>query len=231
MVRLRKIMVALVVAGLLGQPFCAVAGTGPRLVPHGSVKILETGVELDREIPVPAGMLMACKGQCYIEAGGMQLMGADGTVFAVHEEAERVFIMLQEGSLDFALRADAKPLEFKTPFDTLNAKPYSVPASDDAVIRGNLRVNEDSAVLTMAQGSLELTNSKGQTLLHAGNALTFAQSPYTAGSNHASSDTGSSLTGWMVGAGALAIIGATIAALSSSNGGSGGGDGDEVSPK
>jgi len=231
MVRLRKVIVALVVAGLLGQPLCAVAGTVSRLVPHGSVKILETGVELDREIPIPAGMLMACKGQCYIEAGGMQLMGADGTVFAVHEEAERVFIMLQEGSLDFALRAEAKPVEFKTPFDTLNAKPYSVPASDDAVIRGNLRVSEDSAVLTMAQGSLELTNSKGQTLLHAGSALTFAQSPYTAGSNHASSGTRNSMTGWVVGAGALGIIGASIAVLSSSNGDDGDDDGDEVSPK
>ena len=228
MFSLRKILVVPVAVALLCQPVFAISGDTPRLVPTGSVKILETGVEVDREMPAPAGMLMACKGQCYIEAGGMRLMGADGTVFALQETAEGHSVMLREGSLDFALSADSGPVDFKTPFDDLHAKPYSLPVGGDAVIRGNLRVTEENAVLTLAQGSLALANSKGQTLLHAGNALTLAQ--YSAGSGSGSSAKKGSLTGWVVGAAALGVIGASIAALSSGSGDDGDDSGD-VSPK
>lgn len=228
MFNLRKILVLTVAAALLCQPVFALSGDSLRLVPRGSVKILETGVEVDQEMPAPAGMLMACKGQCYIEAGGMRLVGADGTVFALQETVDGYSVMIREGSLDFALSADSGPLEFKTPFDDLHASPYSLPASSDAVIRGNLRVTEEYAVLTLAQGSLELTNSRGQTLLHAGNAITMAQ--YSAGSGSGSDAGKGSLTGWVVGAAALGVIGASIAALSSDDG-DGGDDAKDASPQ
>lgn len=231
MFNLRKILVLTVAAALLCQPVFALSGDSPRLVPGGSVKILETGVEVDQEMPAPAGMLMACKGLCYIEAGGMRLAGADGTVFALQETADGYSVMVREGSLDFALSADSGPIEFKTPFDDLHASPYSLPASSDAVIRGNLRVTEENAVLTLAQGSLELTNSRGQTILHAGNAITLAQ--YSAGSGSGSSESEGSLTGWVVGAAALGVIGASIAVLSSDDGddGDNGDDTKDASPQ
>lgn len=171
MTNFRKICFFLAGALLLAQPVLA----GPLLVPQGSVKLLASGTVVDKEMPAPAGALMACNGQCYIEANGLQLMGSDKTVFAVHEENDKFSVMVQEGNVEFALSADAKPVEFKTPFDSVDAKPYMVPTASDSVVRGNLKVTKERAVLTLTQGTLELTNSDGQKLIHAGNTLVMAQ--------------------------------------------------------
>jgi len=207
MSKFQKISVLLATAMLLAQPLFAGSSAAPRLIPQGSVKFLDSGAVVDKEIPAPAGMLMACNGQCYVEGNGLQLMGADKTVFAVHENADNFSVMVQKGSVDFALGANAKPVEFKTPFDTIDAKPYLLPAGTDSVVRGNLQVNDDKAILTLTQGSLELTNSEGQKLIHAGNALVLAQATTGAGAgSSAVVQTGG--VGGVVGTGAVAGIGA-----------------------
>lgn len=209
MLKFQKISVFLVAALLLAQPLFA--DSAPRLVPQGSVKLLASGTVVDKEMPAPAGTLMACNGQCYIEANGLQLMGSDKTVFAVHEESDKFSVMVQEGNVEFALKSDAKPVEFKTPFDTLDAKPYMVPTSSDAVVRGNLQVTKERAVLTLTQGSLELTNSDGQKLIHAGNTLVLAQAAVGGVAGTGSTIGGASLAGAAVGLGGAAAIGGAIA--------------------
>lgn len=209
MLKFQKISVFLVAALLLAQPLFA--DSAPRLVPQGSVKLLASGTVVDKEMPAPAGTLMACNGQCYIEANGLQLMGSDKTVFAVHEESDKFSVMVQEGNVEFALKSDAKPVEFKTPFDTLDAKPYMVPTSSDAVVRGNLQVTKERAVLTLTQGSLELTNSEGQKLIHAGNTLVLAQAVVGGAAGTGSTISGASLAGAAVGLGGAAAIGGAIA--------------------
>lgn len=236
MAALKKILVTAVLTAALGGPLHAASGGAPRLVPLGSVVILETGVVLDREIPAPPGMLMACKGRCYVESPGMLLSTADGTVFAIREENDRHSVAIQKGSLDFTLSDGAKPLEFRTPFDTVKASPYLVPAGNEAVVRGTLQVTENKATLSVSQGSLQIANPKRhENLLHAGNAVNMPQptpkSPYTAGSGKTSTDMRETLSGWVIGAASLGIIGASIGALASGGDGGGGGgdDGDEVS--
>lgn len=222
----RKIFLFLATAILVAQPLMA----APRLVPQGSVKMVESGIVVDKEMPVPAGMLMACTGQCYIEANGLQLMGSDKTVFAVHEEAKQFSVLVQEGSVDFALRADTKPVEFKTPFDNMTAKPYLIPASTDSVVRGNLQVSGDKAVLTMTQGSLELTNAEGQKLIHAGSAIVLAQAVTGETTTSGTAGTGATLTTTQIVTGAVAIgaVAAGAIAIGSSGGSSDGGS--EASP-
>jgi hypothetical protein len=210
--KFQKISFFLLAALLLAQPLLA----GPQLIPHGSVKLLDSGAIVDQQMPVPAGMLMACSGQCYIEASGMQLMGSDKTVFAVHEESDRFSIMVQQGTVDFALKAETKPIEFTTPFDSISAKPYMVPASSDSVARGTLQVTENRAVLTMTQGSLELTNSDGHKLIHAGNSIVLAQATVEGGAAGAAGTTAGtagatfSTAGLIVGGTAAAIIGGAV---------------------
>jgi hypothetical protein len=225
MSNLSKILAFLAAVTLLAQPLLAASRVAPRLIPQGSVQLLDSGTVLDKEIPVPSGMLMACKGQCYIEAHGLQLMGADNTVFAVHEDGAAFTVMVQKGSIDFALRADAKPVQFQTPFDSLTAKPYLIPASSEAVVRGTLQVSETRAVLTVTQGSLELTTSDGQQLIQAGNTLVLAQAVVdgtTTGSTTTTAATTFSTGGLIVGAGGAALIGGAIALTDQ--------DHDEVSP-
>ena len=222
----RRISLFLATTLLVAQPLLA----APMLVPQGSVKMVDSGIVVDKEMPAPAGMLMACTGQCYIEANGLQLMGSDKTVFAVHEEAELFSVMVREGRVDFALRADTKPVEFKTPFDTMTGKPYLIPASTDSVVRGTLQVSDDKAVLTMTQGSLELTNSQGQKLVHAGSAIVLAQAVTDGAGASGTAKAGTTLTTTQIVTGAV-VVGAVAAgavAIGSSGGGSG--DGSEASP-
>lgn len=219
-----KISVFLAAALLLAQPLFA--DSSARLVPQGSVKLLTSGTVVDKEMPAPAGTLMACNGQCYIEANGLQLMGSDKTVFAVHEEGDKFIVMVQEGNVDFALGHDAKPVEFKTPFDSVDAKPYMVPTGSEAVVRGSLQVNKERAVLTLTQGSLELTNSDGQKLIHAGNSLVLAQAAVggAAGGTTVSAGTAST-AGLIVAGGGAAAVGGAVAFTDSHDH-----DDDEVSP-
>lgn len=222
----RKSLVVLIAATLLAQPLFA--GSAPRLVPEGSVKILDNGVVMNQEMPVPAGSLMACSGQCYVEANGLQLLGADKTVFAVEEGAERFTVMVREGSLDFALGADAKPVDFRTPFDTLAAKPYAVQTGTDAVVRGTIQVTEERALLTLTQGSLELTGADGQKLIHAGNTLVLTQA--ADGGSGAAATTSISATTIAVGAAAVGAVAVGAIALSS-DGSDDDDDDNDVSPK
>ena len=224
----RKSFVVLIAATLLAQPLFA--GSTPRLVPEGSVKILDNGVVMNQEMPVPAGSLMACSGQCYVEANGLQLLGADKTVFAVEEGPERFTVMVREGSLDFALGADTKPVDFRTPFDTLAAKPYAVQTGTDAVVRGTIQVTDERALLTLTQGSLELTGADGQKLIHAGNTLVLTQA--AAEGSGAAATTTSSISATTVAVGAVAVGAVAAGAIALSSGGSdGGGDDNDVSPK
>jgi hypothetical protein len=223
MARFQKISLFLVAAMLLAQPLFA--GASPRLVPQGSVKLLASGTVVDKEMPAPAGTLMACNGQCYIEANGLQLMGSDKTVFAVHEEGDKFIVMVQEGNIEFALSANSKPVEFKTPFDSLDARPHMVPTSSDAVVRGTLQVTKERAVLSLSQGSLELTNSDGQKLIHAGNSLVLAQAVVGGGAAGGAAAGGTTLAGAAVAVGGAAAIGGAIATTDTDDD-----DDDEVSP-
>lgn len=223
----RKCLVVLAAATLIAQPLFA--GSTPRLVPQGSVKLLDNGALIDREMPVPSGSLMACNGQCYVEAGGLQLLGADKTVFALQEDSQRFMVMVREGSLDFALKADAKPIEFNTPFDVLDAKPYQIPASSDAVVRGTIQVTKERALLTMTQGSMELTTSDGRRLVNAGSTLVLAQAAAETGAAATGAATTATVSTTTIVAGAVAVGAVAAGAIAISSGGSDGG-GDDVSP-
>lgn len=224
----RMLAACLLFGTLFAQPLTASCGAAPRLIPHGSVTLLDSGTVVDKEIPAPAGMLMACKGKCYIEGHGVQLMGADKTVFAVHEDGALFNVMVQQGSLDFALTANATPLRFQTPFDALTARPHLIPVSSESVVRGTLQVTEHRAVLSMTQGSLELTTSQGQQLVQAGNALVLTQAVVGSETNATGPATTFSTTKVVAGVVAVGAVAAGAIALGS---GSDGSDGDEVSPK
>lgn len=221
MTRFHNTLICLSAMLLLAQPLWA----GPLLHPRGSVKMLDSGVVLDKQMPAPEGMLMACSGQCFIEAGGMMLAGSDQTVFAVREEAQTFHVLVREGQIDFSLRAEAKPVAFQTPFDTLDVRPYLIPADTSAVVSGTLRVDATRAVLTMTQGSLEVVNDQGRQLIHAGNAIVLAQA-VTSGTTTTTTTTATFATGGLiVGAGGAALLGGAIALTDQNHD-----DHDEVSP-
>ncbi len=231
----------LVAAMLICPPLPAGAGSAPRLIPQKPVTLLATGLVVDKEIPAPSGMLLACSGECIVEADGLQLVGADQTVFALEEGSTRFLVTIMEGKLDFSLHADAKPMAFKTPYqDPEDSNTYLVQASSDDVFRGSLMIDtqNDKAMLNMTKGSLKLVAIDGQKVVHAGNAIFLpTHTPDGVGTLTLASGSGGSEAkfsgaGLAVGAGALAILAATGMALGSGGGGGGGGgDSKETSPK
>lgn len=236
---IQKAFTFFVAAMLICPPLPAGAGSAPRLIPKNSVTLLATGLVVDKEIPAPSGMLLACSGECVVEADGLQLIGANKTVFALEEGNTRFLVTIMEGKLDFSLHADAKRLALKTPFqDPADSNTYLVPASSDDVFRGSLLIDSQNgkAILDMTQGSLKLVAIDGQKVVHAGNAI-FLPTHSPAGANWLSLASGSSGsgaefsgTGLAVGAGALGILAATGMALAGGGGG-GGGSSKETSPK
>jgi hypothetical protein len=165
------------------------------ITPMGSIKLLDSNIVVDKEIPAPKGMFMACKDQVYVEANGLQLLCSDKTVFAIVEESSHFSIMIEEGNVDFALQVNSKPIEFKTPFDTTRAKPYLVPANSNSLLRGSLHVSEEKALLTITQGSLEIVSASGRKLIHAGNAIVLAQATTSTGDTQEPSVTTTGATG------------------------------------
>ncbi len=237
---IQKAFTLFVAAMLVCPPLQAGAGSAPRLIPQNSVTLLATGLVVDKEIPAPSGMLLACTGECVVEADGLQLVGADKTVFALEEGNTRFLVTIVEGKLDFSLHADAKRLAFKTPFqDPEDNNTYLVPASSDEVFKGSLLVDsqKDKAILDMTKGSLKLVAIDGQKVVHAGNAIFLPTHTSAEGGalSLASSSSGSGVefsgTGLAVGAGALGILAATGLALGGGGGGGGGGSSSETSPK
>ena len=219
---------------LIMQPLLAVAGSTPMLIPKNTVTLLATGLVVDKEIPAPSAMLMECSGECVIEADGLQLVGADKTVFSLEEGSTRYLVTIMEGELGFALRSDAKPLAFKTPFhNPADTNSYLIPASSDEVFKGTIQIDNrnNNAILSMRKGSLKLVAINGQQVVRAGNAIFLPRLPPTGESalSFASlpRDSGASFGGLALGAGVLAILAITGMALGSGGGGGGGGGVDD----
>ncbi|MDY0227873.1 MAG: hypothetical protein RBR38_13720 [Desulfomicrobium apsheronum] len=219
---------------MLFQPLMASAASISRLVPNGTVTLLESGTVVDKEIPLPNGILMSSNGQSLIENEGLHLVSADKTVFAIQEESTHFNLMVMEGSVDFAMSPDSKPLGFKPFFqDSAGTNPYLIPASSENVFRGTLQVTKDKATLTMSEGSLKVVSVDGQTVVNRGDTIVLAQLTPGATSNITGNPSRPTAeTGWggiAVGAASVGILGAAIAALAAGSGGGDGG-GDEGSP-
>ncbi len=226
----KQLLALLIPSLLILHPLLAAAGSSPMLIPKNPVTLLATGVVVDKEIPAPSGMLMACTGECVIEADGLQLVGADKTVFSLEEGSTRYLVTVMEGELGFALRSEAKPLAFKTPFqDPADTNCYLIPASSDEVFKGTLQIDNEKgdAILAMRKGDLKLVAINGQQVVRAGNAIFLPRLPGGGenGLTFASAPRGgdTSLGGLAVGAGVLAVLAATGVALAGGGGGGGGG--------
>jgi hypothetical protein len=231
----KKFFPTLLATMMLFQPLTVSAASISRLVPNGTVTLLESGTVVDKEIPVPNGILMSSNGQSLIENEGLHLVSADKTVFAIQEESTHFNLMVMEGSVDFAMSPESKPLGFRPFFqDSAGANPYLIPASSENVFRGTLQVTKDKATLTMTEGSLKVVSVDGQTMVNRGDTIILAQlSSGATGSNIAENppgpNPGADWGGIAVGAASVGILGAAIAALATGSGG-GDGDGDEGSP-
>lgn len=207
-------------------------GVNARLIPTGSVELLADGKTVNTfksEVPLPDGLLLVADGACLVQTGGIQLVARDKTVFAVVESAGRWNLTIKQGHVDFALRADAKPVTFITPHKTIDSRRAVVPASDAGPVRGYVEVTAQDTRFVVTDGSLPTSGTGAAALAPPGQGIVPAQATggvaAVGGSAGAVGSDGGTFLGLstpqlVVGGVATAgiITGVTVAATSSSGG-------------
>ena len=173
-----KSFVVVLAALLVAQPMLAAAASSARIIPTGNVSLLADGKEMSQfrsEMPLPQGALMACNGNALVQTQNLQLVAVDKTVFALAESQKQWDLTVKSGQVDFAISAQAKPMAFHTPHDSIQAEQAIVPAGSDGLVRGSLSVAENGTELTIQEGALQVMTSEGQQLVQAGHSVVLAQ--------------------------------------------------------
>lgn len=230
-----RTMVVILAALMVFQPMLSWAGSGARVIPQGKISLLEEGKEATQfqsELPLPEGTLMLCNGNCLVQTQNLQLVAQDRAVFALAEGKARWDLTVKSGQVDFATRADAKPISFHTPFDTIQVEQAIVPASSAAMVRGSIKVSDTESVLSVREGTLQVMGPDGTVLVQPGQGIRLAAAPATTGATAGIAGKGETTyagltaTTWaLIGLGVAAAIAIPVA-LSS-----GGGDEGPVSPQ
>ncbi len=204
---------------------------GARLIPDGTVELIADGKTVSKfksEVPLPDGLLMVAEGNCVVQTGGIQLMARDKSVFALSEGAQHWDLTIKQGHVDFALRANAKPVTFTTPHKTIDSQQAIVPASGNGLVRGYVEVTEKETQFIVTEGSPRAVSSSAPQATQQGQGITLAQATGGMGGKPPGGSGGNSgipTEAWIAGGVAGAGLVTAIAVAASQGGG-----GKEESP-
>lgn len=200
---------------------------GARLIPDGTVELIADGKTVNKfqsEVPLPDGLLMVAEGNCVVQTGGIQLMARDKSIFALSEGAQQWDLTVKQGHVDFALRANAKPVTFTTPHKIIDSQQAIVPASGNGLVRGYVEVTEKETQFIVTQGSPRAVSSSAPQAIQQGQGITLAQATGGMGGNPPGGSGGNtgviSTEALVVGGGVSAGIITGIAIAASQGGGS-----------
>jgi hypothetical protein len=206
-----KTFVAVLATLLVVQPMISWAGQGARVIPQGKVSLLADGKEINQfqsEMPLSEGSMMLCNGRCLVQTPNVQLLAQDQAVFALAEGKAHWDLTVKSGQVDFAMRADAKPISFHTPLDTIQTERAVVPASTTGMVRGSIKVTEKEAVMDIQEGALQVMAPDGTQLVQPGQAVRLAAAGSTTTTTTESAPLYYGLTGtqWAI-IGGVAVVG------------------------
>lgn len=178
-----EIVALLLVGCLVAQPMAGYAGASARLVPSGKVSVMDKGKEVNQfrsEMPLPQGILMACNGSCVVQAQNVQVVVHDKAVFALVDDSSQWDLTVNAGRVDFALRAEGKPISFHTPHDLIETQQMIIPAGSEGVLRGHVTVTEKTTELAVDAGAMQVLTRNGVELVEQGHTIVLAQAQMTA---------------------------------------------------
>lgn len=163
----------LLVAFMVMQPVLGMAGLSTRVIPTGKVSVLEDGKAVSQfqsEMPLPQGKLMACDGNCLVQADTMQLVAHDKAVFSAAESKSQWDLALNEGRMDFTLGSQAKPLAVRTPDDMVQIERVAGSKATGYVV-----VTEKGTQVVVHEGSFQVAGRNGTQVIEAGQSMTIAR--------------------------------------------------------
>jgi hypothetical protein len=172
-----RTLIAVLAALLVIQPMLSWAGQGARVIPEGKVSLLADGKEINQfqsEMPLSEGSMMLCNGRCLVQTQNIQMVAQDQAVFALAEGKAYWDLTVKSGQVDFSMRADAKPIAFHTPLDTIQTAQALVPASNTGMVKGSIKVTEKESVLNIQEGALQVMAPDGTQLVQSGQAVRLA---------------------------------------------------------
>jgi hypothetical protein len=202
-----------------------------KIIPTGKVSIIKDGKvvsELTKEGPLPKGALLRCESKCAVKMNDLYLVAEPDTVFAVDPMATGNELMVQDGTVFFAVSETSPPLEFNTPAGVVTTREVALTESE---LRGYVRVaGNETEIGVIGGGTMNVLTDDGTMAIGPGKQMTIAlvdpaKSVAAAGGQAALGSNTTYILG-AVGAGLLAAGGIALAAGS----GGGGGGGSPSSP-
>ena len=225
MLRKRKKTLMLKVFAVFLPLAFATSGFTARIVPTGKVYIIKDGKvigEFSQEAPLPEGSLLRCEAKCNIKLDDVYMVVEPDTVFSVTPTANRHALLVQDGTVYYALNKNSRLLQFDTPAG--NAVTSDISLTEDE-LRGYVRViGNKTEIGVIGGGSMTLETGSGKMLITSGKNITMTRfEPVQAVAGVGGQEGPSTNTQYVIGAIAAVIVTGGIIALAAS---SGGGDGD-----
>ena len=220
-----KVLVVFVSFAMATAGFAAGANSA-RIIPNGRVSIIENGKavgELSQEAPLPEGSLLRCKAKCAVKLDDVYMVVEPGTVFSVSPMADRIELLVQEGTVYFSATESTRPIQFNTPAGNATSRNLTL---TDGELRGYVRVSGNETELgVIGGGSMMVETESGELAITSGKQVTMtlidpARSVAATGGEEGLS-TNAKIALGVVGAGVVVAGGIALASGSSGGGGSG----------
>lgn len=152
-----------------------------RLMPEGKVIVSRNGqavAEYSKEMPVPAGAMLTCKGRCGVKLDDMLLVAEDQSRFSIDMKNNQRVLNVVEGTVYFGLSTIPRTIVFLTPDGAVSADRVLIHASANTkMLEGYVKAAAGASELgVLSGGTLPLMTNQGVKALKSGDRFIFAQS-------------------------------------------------------
>jgi hypothetical protein len=221
---LMKVFVVFVVLAFTTGGFAA------RIIPTGKVSIIKDGKvigEFNQETPLPEGSILRCEAKCAVKLDDVYMVAEPDTVFSITSTANRHEVLVQQGTVFYALNKNSRPLQFDTPAGNATTGDLSI---TDGELRGYVRViGNKTEIGVIGGGSMMIDTGSGEMMIASGKNVTMTLAvPGIAAAGEGGQEGMSTNTKYALGAVGVGL--ATIAIFALDRGSGNGNGGSPAAP-
>jgi hypothetical protein len=245
--RIRPLLAGTIMTLVLALTFspCLAALSINRIIPDGRVMVEQDGrvvQVLSEEAPFPQGQMLATEGRCGVRLDDFYLVADDRSRFAINDGAGQREVLLEQGTLYFAISRLPGQLVLLTPAGGVTVQQLVLKASGEGgLLKGYMAVSPGHTEIGVLEGgAMVVSTPEGEITITEGRQITLAQANLfneeggetPAPPEEQDEDDKVPVTYWVLGGvgGAAAVAGAVALGTGGSGGGSGGGGGGNSSP-
>ncbi len=166
-----KVLVVFVSFAMATAGFAAGVNSA-RIIPNGRVSIIENGKvvgEFSQEAPLPEGSLLRCKAKCAVKLDDVYMVVDPGTVFSVSPMADRLEMLVQEGTVYFSATESTRTIQFNTPAGVVTTRETSLTGSE---LKGYVRVSGNATEIGVIDGgTMRVATTSGEMAIVPGKQI------------------------------------------------------------